>query len=158
MTCSCCAKCSLSGGQENGDESFTAKIRLGGNPGGVHLHVRDEGGPNGSCLLQADCLDIVLEAGPPSCIMFDTPNVLNCGTHSALGELRVKATDDYGNKASASFEVRPLPALTHHPLQRGCNYPFLSLNSMTRHTILEICKLFWHSCQQAISVETIVSQ
>ena len=47
----------------------------------------------------------MLEAGPPSCIMFDAPNVLNCGTHSALGELRVRATDDYGNKASASFEV-----------------------------------------------------
>lgn len=87
-----------------------AKVRLGGNPGTVRLHVRDEGGEDQATLLQADRLDIVLEAGPPSCIMFDTPNVLNCGTHSSLGELRIKATDDYGNKASASFEVLCCPA------------------------------------------------
>lgn len=102
--------------QENGDESYTAKIRLGGNPGAVHLHVRDTAGEEESSKLRADRLDIMLEAGPPSCLMFDAPNVLNCGTRSALGELRVRATDDYGNKASASFEVRP-EAWRHHPTQ-----------------------------------------
>ena len=37
--------------------------------------------------------------------MFDAPNLLSCGTNSALGELRIKASDDYGNKSTASFEV-----------------------------------------------------
>lgn len=91
--------------QENGDESFTVRLRLGGNPGHVHLHVRDSAGPESASKLQTDRLDIMLEAGPPSCIMFDAPNLLSCGTNSTLGELRVKATDEYGNKAVASFEV-----------------------------------------------------
>ena len=101
--------------QENGNETFTAKIRLGGNPGPVHLHVCDRDGPEDSSRLEADRLDIVLEAGPPSCIMFDAPSILNCGTHSALGELRVKATDNYGNKAGGSFEVTMRsPAINSH--------------------------------------------
>ena len=38
--------------------------------------------------------------------MFDAPAVgLSCGTNSTLAEQRVIATDDYGNKTSASFEV-----------------------------------------------------
>jgi len=53
---------------------------------------------------------IVMQAGPPSALMFDAPTVgLSCGTHSTLAEQRVNATDDYGNKTSASFEVTACP-------------------------------------------------
>lgn len=92
--------------QESGDESYMVKMRIGGNPGLVHLHVRDSAGEKGGSRLQSDRLDMMLEAGPPSSLMFDAPTVgLNCGTHSTLRELRVNATDEYGNKTTASFEV-----------------------------------------------------
>ena len=83
-------------------------MRVGGNPGTVHLHVQDTAAEDGTSKLQTDCLDINLEPGPPTCLMFDGPAQLTCGTRSCLGELRVKATDDYGNLATKhSFEARP---------------------------------------------------
>ena len=82
-------------------------MRVGGNPGTVHLHVQDTAAEGGTSKLQTDCLDINLEPGPPTCLMFDGPAQLTCGTRSCLGELRVKATDDYGNLATKhSFEVQ----------------------------------------------------
>jgi hypothetical protein len=95
--------------QESGDEFYMVKMRIGGNPGIVHLHVKDRQGDGGGSRLQSDRMDMMLEAGPPSSLMFDAPTVgLNCGTHSTLRELRVNATDEYGNKTTASFEVTPL--------------------------------------------------
>ena len=92
--------------QENGDEVFSCKMRVGGNPGTVHLHVRDTDGPEGVSKLREDCLDVNLEAGPPDSLIFDCPAVLTCGTHATLGELRVRAADAYGNIASGpSYEV-----------------------------------------------------
>ena len=93
--------------QEDGSEVFMVKLRLGGNPGTIHLQVKDEEGDNGTSKLAADCLDVLLEAGPPSCLMFDAPSLLDCGMRSTLSELRIKATDEYGNPAQASFEVSP---------------------------------------------------
>ena len=91
--------------QADGSEAFSIKMKIGGNPGTVRLHIKDEAGEAGASRLQADCLDIVLEAGLPTCLMFDSPSILECGMRSPLAELRVRATDDYGNTAPASFEV-----------------------------------------------------
>jgi len=58
--------------QEGGDEVYMVKMRMGGNPGLVHLHVRDRDGEAGASRLQSDVLDVILEANnlpfppPPS--------------------------------------------------------------------------------------------
>lgn len=102
--------------QEDGSEVYSVRLRLRGNPGSVHLHIKDEGGENGSSKLTSDCLDVVLEAGLPSCLMFDAPNKLDCGMRSVLGQLRVKATDNFGNLTPANFEVDALLSMQKRQL------------------------------------------
>ena len=41
---------------------YMVKMRMGGNLGLVHLHVRDRDGKKGASRLQSDVLDVVLEA------------------------------------------------------------------------------------------------
>ena len=91
---------------------FSVRMKIRGNPGRVHLHIKDRDGEDGASKLAADCLMVTLEAGPPTCLMFDAPNKLDCGMRSLLGELRVKATDNFGNLAPASFEVDALASLS----------------------------------------------
>ena len=63
--------------QEDGSEVFAVRLRVRGNPGTVHLHIKDSAGQEGTSKLTADCLDVVLEAGPPTCLIFDGPNLLH---------------------------------------------------------------------------------
>lgn len=58
-------------------------------------------------MLQEDELCITLLPGPPSALVADCPNELECSTRGLLESLPVKCVDCYGNIAeSATFEVR----------------------------------------------------
>lgn len=102
--------CSTPVHQADGNAVYEVLMRIGGDPGPVHLNVRDAGGEGGESRLQTDRLEVTLLPGNASCLMFDAPPELHCGTSDTLGDLRIKALDEYDNVAAGSIEVcTPLP-------------------------------------------------
>ncbi|KAK9800826.1 hypothetical protein WJX73_002958 [Symbiochloris irregularis] len=86
--------------RESGDEVWAARMKLRGLPGKIRIHVRDESGEEGASLLRPDFLDLNLAAGPPSKLSFEGPPAITCSTKAVLGQLRVRATDVFGNVAT----------------------------------------------------------
>ncbi|KXZ46758.1 hypothetical protein GPECTOR_41g723 [Gonium pectorale] len=79
-------------------EVYHVRLALGGSRGPVTLRVCDAQGPGGESLLAPDELPLELTPGRPTCLAFDGPQQLQCGTRGILGELRAVVTDDWGNQ------------------------------------------------------------
>ncbi len=71
---------------------------------------RDEAGPEGGSLLLSDELHLELAPGPAASLVVDgAPLVRECSSRGMLGEVAVRAVDEFNNLAAdAHFEVSML--------------------------------------------------
>lgn len=84
-------------------------MSISGQPGNIKLAVRDESGPGGASMLQADSMDLVLRTGPSRKLSVEGPLTTECATQAVLPQLKVRVADVAGNLTNeGDFEVHKL--------------------------------------------------
>ncbi len=88
------------------EDVYVVKMSISGQPSNIKLAVRDEGGPDGTSMLQPDSMDLVLKAGPSRKLVIDSPVSTECATRAVLPQLKVRVADVAGNYTDeGAFEV-----------------------------------------------------
>lgn len=81
-------------------------MSMSGQPSNIKLTVRDEGGADGTSLLQPDSMDLVLKAGPSRKLLVEGPYSTQCATRAVVSQLKVSVADLAGNYTDeGTFEV-----------------------------------------------------